>query len=487
MARKQSVKPIGVAPEPTKDRLRDSGFRLLVASVLDYAICMLDPNGRVVSWNAGAQRLKGYREDEIIGQHFSRFYPREDIERGNPQRGLELASVEGRFEDEGWRVRKNGSTFWANVIIAAIRDEAGKLLGFGKIIRDLTERQLATEQIKASEARLQAFMNHSPSLMFIKDLQGRYLHVNDRFTQAFGLERKDVISRTDSEIFPAELADQFQANDAKALAASAGIEVEEVAPYRDGLLHTSIVHKFPLLDSHGQATALGAVVTDITERKLLEQALRQKNAQLSTAIETEIALRQDRQRLELIATHDALTGVPNRALLRQRAEHAVAVSRRSSRLLALLFIDLDRFKEVNDNLGHGAGDEVLREVAARLSGCLREVDTIARHGGDEFIVLLEDVEGPEEVEQVTARMQEVLIEPFAIAGQEIHLTSSIGVALYPRDGETVSVLIARADLAMYRAKEVGRSAVQFYTLDLGTERTTCQAEACGQDSEHENQ
>ena len=143
----------------------------------------------------------------------------------------------------------------------------------------------------------------------------------------------------------------------------------------------------------------------------MEEALKQKNIQLNTAIQTEIALRERQEDLTVIATHDMLTGIPNRALLHQHAEHALAVSARTGRLLALLFIDLDRFKAVNDSLGHAAGDEVLREVATRLSGCLREVDTIARHGGDEFVVLLEDLQGPEEVEQVTARMQEVLAEP----------------------------------------------------------------------------
>jgi diguanylate cyclase (GGDEF)-like protein/PAS domain S-box-containing protein len=457
-------------PPTTHERLRanEEGFRVLVGSIFDYAIFMLDGDGRVVSWNAGAERLKGYREEEILGEHFSRFYPFEDVKRGKPQHGLALALAEGRYEDEGWRVRKNGSTFWANVVITAIRDEADKLLGFAKVTRDLTERRLATERIKASEAQLQIFMNHSPSLMFIKDLEGRYLHVNDRFTRAFGLERKDIIFHTDAEIFSAELAAQFQANDAKALVTRAGIEVEEIARYGDGLLHTSIVHKFPMLDSNGQVSALGGIATDITERKHLEEALRQKNIQLSTAIQTEIALREHQEYLKAIATHDALTGVPNRALLQQRGEHAIAVSRRSGRLLAVLFVDLDRFKEVNDSLGHAAGDQVLREVATRLSGCLREVDTIARHGGDEFVVLLEAVEGAEEVERVTARMQEVLAKPVVVEGKEVYVTTSIGVALYPRDGEVVSTLIRRADLAMYRAKELGRNTVQFYTPNLDT-------------------
>jgi diguanylate cyclase (GGDEF)-like protein len=227
-----------------------------------------------------------------------------------------------------------------------------------------------------------------------------------------------------------------------------------------------------LLDSNGRATALGGVVTDITERKVLEQALRQKNAELSSSLETQRVLRKREQHLELIATHDALTGVPNRALLRQRAEHAIALSKRSNRLLALLFIDLDEFKEVNDRFGHAAGDAVLRQVAATLCGCLREADTIARLGGDEFVVVLEDIEGAEEVEQVTARMQEALSQPFAIRGQRIRITTSIGVTLYPRDAETLSQLIERSDLAMYRAKALGRDGVQFYTPDLAKERTT---------------
>ena len=325
------------------------------------------------------------------------------------------------------------------------------------------------EPLRRSEernARLLAFMNRSPSLMFIKDLEGRYLYVNDRFAQAFGLESKDIISYTDFELFSTELATQFRANDTKVFATGVGIEIEETAPYGDGFSHTSIVHKFPLFDSRGQVTAVGGIATDITERKRLEEELRQKNVQLGKALQAEAALRDRQEHLNFIATHDPLTGLPNRALLHERAEHAIAVARRSGHLLALLFIDLDRFKTVNDSLGHAAGDSVLREVATRLSRCLREVDMIARHGGDEFVVLLEDVEKAEEVEQVAARMQEALVEPLAIDGQQISVTSSIGVALYPRDGDAAATLLRKADLAMYRAKDLGRKTVQFYVWDL---------------------
>src|SRR6516162_6287811 len=131
-----------------KLRLSEERFRLLVEGVRDYAIFMLDPQGRVATWNEGAQRIKGYTAEEIIGEHFSRFYPREVAERGWPEEELRRAVAEGRFEDEGWRIRKDGSQFWANVVITALRDEAGTLRGFAKVTRDLTDRKRAEENTR---------------------------------------------------------------------------------------------------------------------------------------------------------------------------------------------------------------------------------------------------------------------------------------------------------------------------------------------------
>jgi PAS domain S-box-containing protein len=147
-------------------------FRLMVESVVDYAIFMLDAEGRVASWNAGAQRISGYEADEIVGQHFSRFYPREDLERRKPQWELEIAGSEGRFEEEGWRVRKDGSSYWGNIVITAVRDDTGQLLGFAKVVRDLTERNRVEAELirakvtaeKASQAKSQFLANMSHEL-----------------------------------------------------------------------------------------------------------------------------------------------------------------------------------------------------------------------------------------------------------------------------------------------------------------------------------
>ena len=155
------------ARKQVEEQLRwtEESFRLMVESVADYGIVMLDPYGRVVSWNTGAQRIEGYSAEEIVGQHFSRFYPREDIDRGTPQRDLDVVTAKGRFEDEGWRVRKDGSTFWANVVFTAIRDQVGNLRGFAKLTRDLTERRkVEAELTNAKSAAEKANLAKSDSL-----------------------------------------------------------------------------------------------------------------------------------------------------------------------------------------------------------------------------------------------------------------------------------------------------------------------------------
>ena len=164
-----------------KEELRQSEdrFKLLVQSVRDYAIFMLDPNGVVLTWNAGAERFKGYRADEIIGEHFSRFYPPEALARGMPEHELQVASKTGSFEDEGWRVRKDGSLFWANVVITAMRDAEGTLLGFAKVTRDLTQRRIHEEELRRSEERFRLLVEGvSDYAIFMLDANGRIVTWN---------------------------------------------------------------------------------------------------------------------------------------------------------------------------------------------------------------------------------------------------------------------------------------------------------------------
>ena len=154
-----SIETHGQAKAEAALAASEEQFRLLVSGVKDYAIFMLDPTGHVVTWNAGAERIKGYRPDEIIGQHFSRFYPPEDLAAGKTEHELEVATRTGKYEEEGWRVRKDGTRFWASVVITALRDATGELCGFGKVTRDLTERREAEEELRASEERFRLLVS----------------------------------------------------------------------------------------------------------------------------------------------------------------------------------------------------------------------------------------------------------------------------------------------------------------------------------------
>jgi PAS domain S-box-containing protein len=385
--------------------LGDEQFRLLVNSVTDYAIFLLDSAGRVMSWNAGAERIKGYAAAEILGRHFSLFYPVEERAAGQADAALQRAAREERYQQEGWRLRKDGTRFWADVVITALRGPLGELRGFAKVTRDMTarqrereneamlaamfertpagiamadltgryvrgnpmflrmlgytmeeladktigdlthpddveetwdmfhevvqgeriqldyerrmlrrngqviwvrntlarlpgadgrlrsimtmveditERQRAYEGLRDSEARLQAFTNHSPAMMFLKDRDSRYRFVNDQFLQRFGFRREQVIGHGDAQIFNRQEAEAFAATDAQVLARGLPLQFEQGVRSIDGE-RFYVVSKFPVFDGSGAVAGVGGVATDITERKNSEQALREQRTLLAEA------------------------------------------------------------------------------------------------------------------------------------------------------------------------------------------------------------
>lgn len=198
----------------------------------------------------------------------------------------------------------------------------------------------------------------------------------------------------------------------------------------------------PLVDPGGTVIGFASLVQDITERLNTERTI------------------------HYMAHHDALTGLPNRRLLQDRLHQAIMAARRKQRHVAVLFIDLDRFKVVNDTLGHDTGDFILKEVARRLGTCVREMDTISREGGDEFVVILPDLDKPEHARLVGDKILHELARPVEIAGQDIHVTPSIGISHYPNDATDVQQLLKQADNAMYQAKDAGRNTIRFFTSDL---------------------
>lgn len=185
------------------------------------------------------------------------------------------------------------------------------------------------------------------------------------------------------------------------------------------------------------------------------RALRRRCAHLQSALETQ---RDTEMRLDFIAHHDCLTGLPNRLQFQLRLEHGVAYARRHKSLLAVLFADIDRFKHINDTLGHEAGDQVLAQFAQRLRQCVREADTVARQGGDEFIVLLTELRGADDAQQVADKIVAAIGVPFTVHGEQLRVAASVGVAVYPDDDESIEDLVEKADLAMYAAKQRGKGA-----------------------------
>ncbi len=258
-------------------------LRSMISSIKDYAFFMVDPEGLVANWNEGAAIIKGYQASEIIGQPYSVFFAEDDRKVGVPESLLKKAAERGSAENEGWRVRKDGSRFWANAIASAMRDEQGVLVGFAEVARDLTERKLAEEKIRQGQSRLAAILDGSPSAIFVKDPEGRYTLVNRRFEERFQVKREQVLGKTDRELFPTETARQLAEHDALAFKSKKALEFEEVIRQKNGV-RSYLSARVPLINENQEVYALCGICTDITERKEKEQEIQRLNRALQDRV-----------------------------------------------------------------------------------------------------------------------------------------------------------------------------------------------------------
>jgi diguanylate cyclase (GGDEF)-like protein/PAS domain S-box-containing protein len=289
---------------------------------------------------------------------------------------------------------------------------------------------------------LQTLIDTIPCPIFYKDTKGIYLGCNRAFEEYMGRPREEVIGRTDYHLVPQPLAEKYCRADADLLQKGGTHTFEASIGYGDGTRHEVICNKAVFLNPDGTKGGLVGSILDITERKQFEQQLMYQ------------------------ANHDSLTGLPNRNLLNDRLSQALAYENRHRELLAVMLIDLDNFKVVNDTLGHSSGDVLLLEVAKRFRRCVRQYDTVARLGGDEFVILMTDVENIQNFARIADKILAAFSEPFSIACHEVFVTASIGMATYPADGVTAEALLKNADTAMYHVKEQGKNGYQFFAEEM---------------------
>ncbi|NOK17776.1 sensor histidine kinase [Corallococcus carmarthensis] len=335
---------------PQSVRDMSAQLRLFIDSVKDYAILTLDPAGHIMSWNAGAERIKGYQAEEILGQHFSRFYPPEDVARGKPQLELDIVNHEGRFEEEGWRVRKDGTLFWASVVITAMRDAQGQLVGYGKVTRDFTERKLAQERLRQSEERFRFLIeNIQDYAIYMLDATGHVSTWNagaERFKQ---YKAEEIIGQHFSRFYPPEDVARGKPRFALQAAAREGHFEEEAWRVRkDGSLFWASVVITALHDSAGKLLGFAKVTRDITQRKhtqerreleLLRDAVRARDEFLSVASH-ELKTPLTPLQLKLTALLRVVENNPSATLPVERIARDLEVARRQVRKLSDLIEDL---------------------------------------------------------------------------------------------------------------------------------------------------
>ncbi|MFA9439912.1 diguanylate cyclase domain-containing protein [Uliginosibacterium sp. sgz301328] len=406
----------------------------------NVACITVDEQHRITSWNLQAQYTFGWMASEVMGERLTDLVVppacRKDydqllrhalVDRGDramdtPRRELKL-------------LRRDGAEFIGEVATSVVR--RGSTVIITGFVHDISERKEAERALRESQRRLKTITDNLPVLIGYVDTDLRYGFANQAYHTVFGIDPADIIGRKAQEVLvPDTMARVAPYMDR----AGAGEQVQfENVIAMDGTERYLLTTYIPHVDeATGKVLGFYTMGVDITERKQLEL------------------------RLEEQAMQDPLTGLPNRRAFMERLPQAMARARRWGKPCALMFLDLDGFKNVNDTLGHEAGDELLRQFAVRLLENVRQTDTVARLAGDEFTVLLESLgDGIDDAREVSRHIVEAMTQPFHIAGQQLTMTTSIGISLYrPDSGYNADHLLAAADEAMYAAKRAGKNGVQ---------------------------
>lgn len=430
----------GIAKNIT-ERKQEEQARARLAAIVessDDAIISRTLDGVITSWNPGAERLYGYSAREVVGRSGSFLYPPE-----HPGEMSEILEKIQRGESiehyETERMTKSGRRVCVSLSVSPISDAAGNIIGDSGIARDITERKRTEEALRESEERYRAVVEQSAEAIWIFDPDTkRVLESNTSFQELLGYTAEELREMTNYD-FVAHSREDIDALVQLKVREGKSLPSERKYRRKDGTLLD--VEVGGAMISYQSKRVVCSVARDLTERKALEE------------------------RLTYRAFHDPLTDLPNRTLFLDRLQHALARAGRQMSSIAVLYVDLDNFKIINDSLGHETGDRVLVEAGLRLRSCLRPADTVARLGGDEFIVLLENNAGVREATWISERILEKFRSPLLLEGQETFITPSIGIFLAGPDNLPEEIL-RNADLAMYRSKEKGKAQYEVFDLAM---------------------
>ncbi|HMA98355.1 MAG TPA: PAS domain S-box protein, partial [Wenzhouxiangella sp.] len=420
-----------------------------VANETTNGVIITDADGRVSWINDGFERISGFTLDEMRGRKPGDLLQGPDSDPAVVTEMREALEEHRDFEVDLVNYTKDGRPYWIRILCSPLRDADGALEGYMAIESDITAQKQAEAKLRESENFLSTVLDSMPLPVFHKDKEGRYTGFNKAFEAFFGKSKSELIGRSVFDINPPELARVYHDHDKKLFDEIGTQSYESQIRNAAGKTRDVVFHKATLTNFPGQITGLVGAVVDVTERKQADA------------------------KIHRLAYYDSLTDLPNRRLLQDRLHHAMALCRRSGGHGALIFLDIDDFKELNDSRGHDAGDRLLVAIKERLVAGARESDTIARMGGDEFVVMLEDLsDDPEEAalqtRQVGEKIRLDLAVPYQLGSAEYRSTASLGIALFNGHEESLEVLLKHADLAMYRAKDGGRNTVRFFDPGMQT-------------------
>ncbi len=419
---------------------KDALYRALFENT-GVGVLYAGPNLEIQDANQHFLDFTGYSLPELLGRTPIDITHPDDVEEVKRQfQDIAKGNIDSLHTERRY-LRKDGETRLGEVLATCVRDQSGKISHWIAAVSDITEQKKIEEELRQAAA---VFENTREGVV-ITDPNAKILAVNKALSDISGYSREEVLGQT-PQLWKSNRHDEaFYQALWTSLSQTGRWRGEIWNRRKSGEAYPAWLTIDSIKDSKGNLTNYVSVLSDIS------------------------SVKQSQEQIQFLAHHDPLTELPNRLLFNARLEHALQRAQREQHRVAVLFLDLDNFKSINDSLGHPVGDELLQEVAARLRGLLREEDTVARVAGDEFIIILDEVAGPEEASLVAEKLLAAFDESIKLKSNELHITISIGIVLFPNDGKNVTELVKNADAAMYHSKENGRNRFSFYTSELTAE------------------